>query len=216
MTTVSGTTSASSSVSSSASSALSENYTNFLTLLTTQLKNQSPDDPMDTNEMTSQLVQFSSVEQQIAMNKNLETLISLQQTSQLAATQVLGRTIEVESSQLALQDGAAQAKLPAAGSATTAHVAVQNGSGATLYEEDVKLGRDSTVWNWDGRTGGGTQLADGAYTLKVTGTDSAGNATDLGFTVLARATSVERDGTSMTLLAGKASYDFNDIRSITN
>ena len=119
MTTVSGTTSASSSVSSSASSALSENYTNFLTLLTTQLKNQSPDDPMDTNEMTSQLVQFSSVEQQIAMNKNLETLISLQQTSQLAATQVLGRTIEVESSQLALQDGAAQAKLPAAGSATT-------------------------------------------------------------------------------------------------
>ncbi|MDN4032164.1 flagellar hook assembly protein FlgD, partial [Chryseobacterium gambrini] len=65
--------------STTARTQLAGSFNNFLTLLTTQLKNQSPTDPLDTNEMTAQLVQFASVEQQIAMNGNLESMVSLQQ-----------------------------------------------------------------------------------------------------------------------------------------
>src|SRR5690348_11216972 len=58
------------------------NFNTFLQLLTTQLKNQNPLDPLDTNQFTQQLVQFASVEQQISMNTQLQTLVALQQTAQ--------------------------------------------------------------------------------------------------------------------------------------
>src|ERR1700722_7704540 len=64
------------------------NFDTFLQLLTTQLQNQDPLSPLDTNQFTEQLVEFASVEQQINENSNLQTLISLQQTAQ--STQALG------------------------------------------------------------------------------------------------------------------------------
>ena len=125
---ISGTTTGQSASSSSASSAASrfgENFDTFLTLLTTQLKNQDPTKAMDTTEMTNQLVQFAAVEQQISMNGNLEKLISLQQAAQLtAAAPLMGKEVEVESNQVALQDGVGRLRLPAAGAATAATITV--------------------------------------------------------------------------------------------
>src|SRR6202789_478055 len=73
---------------------LAGNYNTFLTLLTTQLQNQNPLDPLDSNQFTQQLVEFSSVEQQVNMNTNLQTLISLQQTSDAtSAMQYLGSNV---------------------------------------------------------------------------------------------------------------------------
>ena len=72
------------------------NFQTFLTLLTTQLKNQNPLDPLDTNQFTQQLVQFASVEQQINMNTQLQTLVSLQQTAQNSqALGFVGKTVTV-------------------------------------------------------------------------------------------------------------------------
>ena len=74
---------------------IAQNFDTFLQLLTTQLKNQNPLDPLDTNQFTQQLVQFASVEQQISTNTNLATLISLQQNSQLnAALGFVGQTVD--------------------------------------------------------------------------------------------------------------------------
>src|SRR6188474_2682957 len=61
---------------------LASNFTTFLTLLTTQLKNQNPLEPLDTNQFTSQLVQFAGVEQQLKVNDQLSALVALQQTAQ--------------------------------------------------------------------------------------------------------------------------------------
>src|ERR1700691_1742992 len=73
---------------------LAGNFNTFLTLLTTQLQNQDPLDPLDTNQFTQQLVEFASVEQQVNMNANLQTLISLQQTSEAtSALQFLGTNV---------------------------------------------------------------------------------------------------------------------------
>src|SRR5579864_6844767 len=86
---VSGTTqpsstssSSSGSLNSTAGSTLAGNFQTFLTLLTTQLQNQNPLDPLDTNQFTQQLVQFASVEQELKTNDQLTTLVSLQQTAQ--------------------------------------------------------------------------------------------------------------------------------------
>src|SRR5476649_1984522 len=70
------------------SNTIAGNFQTFLTLLTTQLKNQNPLDPLDTNQFTQQLVQFAGVEQQLKSNDQLTTLVSLQQTAQ--STQALG------------------------------------------------------------------------------------------------------------------------------
>src|SRR5271155_3285011 len=96
---VSGTTtvptSSSSSASSSAAAAnalantqIAGNFQSFLQLLTTQLQNQNPLSPLDTNQFTQQLVEFAGVQQQLNTNDSLATLVSLQQTAQ--STQALG------------------------------------------------------------------------------------------------------------------------------
>src|SRR6201997_400346 len=94
---VSGTTplpnSSSSSSSAAAANAMANtqiagNFQSFLQLLTTQLQNQNPLSPLDTNQFTQQLVEFAGVQQQINTNDSLSTLVSLQQTAQ--STQALG------------------------------------------------------------------------------------------------------------------------------
>ena len=64
---------------------MANNFEQFLTLLTTQLKNQNPLEPLDTNQFTQQLVQFAQVEQQINMNQQMATLISVQKATQTSA-----------------------------------------------------------------------------------------------------------------------------------
>ena len=62
---------------SSTATSIADNFQTFLTLLTTQLKNQNPLDPLDTNQFTQQLVQFAQVEQQLKPNDQLATLVEI-------------------------------------------------------------------------------------------------------------------------------------------
>ena len=90
--------SSSSSSSNSANSSLDQlasNFNSFLTLLTTQLQNQDPLSPMDTNQFTQQLVEFAGVQQQVDMNTNMQTLISLQQTSEAASAKSPCQTVKM-------------------------------------------------------------------------------------------------------------------------
>src|SRR5882757_3886820 len=99
---------ASGSLNSTTGSTLAGNFQTFLTLLTTQLKNQDPLTPLDTNQFTQQLVQFASVEQELKTNDQLTTLVSLQQTTQ--STQALGfvgKTAVVNGSTAALTNSSA-------------------------------------------------------------------------------------------------------------
>src|SRR6185312_4535396 len=90
-------------------SQIAGNFTEFLQLLTTQLQNQNPLDPLDTNQFTQQLVQFASVEQEINMNSQLQSLVSLQQTAQdTQALAFVGQTVTVNSNTTTLANGQAQ------------------------------------------------------------------------------------------------------------
>src|SRR4030081_535001 len=77
-----GSTSATTSTTGVDKDTLAGNFQTFLTLLTTQLKNQNPLDPLDTNQFTSQLVQFAQVEQQLKQNDQLATLVSIEKSAQ--------------------------------------------------------------------------------------------------------------------------------------
>ncbi|WP_376093063.1 flagellar hook capping FlgD N-terminal domain-containing protein [Roseomonas sp. CCTCC AB2023176] len=211
-----GTAAAAASAATGARSRLGDTMDNFLTLLTTQLKNQSPTDPLDTNQMTAQLVQFASVEQQIAMNRNMEQLVSLQQTSALTqAAPLIGRQVEVEGDRLPLQDGTATLRLPAAGTARSARVAIVDEGGRTIREAQVTLGSGATTWQWDGKDSRGVRQADGAYRVAVTGSDSSGGPATVNFTVLGTATGAERADNAVRLRLGAAAYGFDKVRSVS-
>src|SRR3954462_13752458 len=87
---------------------IADNFQTFLTLLTTQLQNQNPLDPLDTNQFTQQLVQFAGVEQQLKTNDQLATMLSLQQTAQSTqALPLVGKTATGDGSTALLANGAA-------------------------------------------------------------------------------------------------------------
>ncbi len=88
--------SAAASSSALASQQIAGNFQSFLTLLTTQLQNQNPLDPLDTNQFTQQLVEFAGVQQQLNTNDSLATLVSLQQATQSSeALSYVGKTATV-------------------------------------------------------------------------------------------------------------------------
>src|SRR5258705_10730324 len=91
-----------------ASNTIAGNFNTFLQLLTTQLKNQNPLEPLDTNQFTQQLVSFAGVEQQINMNQQLTSLVNLQRPNQATtAMSSLGSTATVAGATTQPSNGAA-------------------------------------------------------------------------------------------------------------
>lgn len=181
-------------------------FNTFLTLLTTQIKNQSPTDPLDTNQMTNQLVQFASVEQQISMNQNLQRMLALEQASQLTASApLIGRNVEVEAEQISVQSGVGTLKLPAAGASQTAVVTIRGRGDQIIRQETVQLGTAPKTWTWNGQQ-------DGAYKVSVTG--SGGEV--LPFTTIGTVTGAERVGGDVKLLLGQLQVGFDKLRSVSS
>src|ERR1700716_2516511 len=121
------------SLTSTAGTTLAGNFQTFLTLLTTQLQNQDPLSPLDTNQFTQQLVQFASVEQQLKTNDQLTALVSLQQTAQ--STQALGfvgKTAVVDGSTAALNKGSATWDLSVATNSNV-NVTIASSTGQTVF-----------------------------------------------------------------------------------
>src|SRR5467141_3309929 len=112
---------------------IQQNFTTFLQLLTTQLKNQNPLDPLDTNQFTQQLVQFAQVEQQLKQNDQLATLISIEKAAQSTnALAFVGQTVAVDGQTAALTKGKASWSftVPKPASAT---VTIRSTTGQTVY-----------------------------------------------------------------------------------
>jgi len=174
---VAGTNSNSSSSSSSATDGtIAGNFQTFLTLLTTQLKNQNPLDPLDTNQFTAQLVQFAQVEQQLKANDQLTTLVALQQTAQ--ATQALdyvGQKVVVDGDTAPLKDGSATWWVSVDKPVTATVTITDTSTGQTVMTSTRSLnaGKNQAL-NWDGKDASDLQWADGNYKMTITAKDANG------------------------------------------
>ncbi len=172
------TSSSSNSASSNALAQFSNNFQDFLTLLTTQLKNQDPMSPMDSTQFTSQLVQFTGVEQGILQNQNLKQLIALQSDTQMGnAVQYLGKTINDAGNQIQLSGSTGTVNYNVSDPSTAKVViTITDSSGTTIRTATVDtpaVGADT--FQWDGRNNTGTVIADGTYNVKVQGFNSQNN-----------------------------------------
>jgi len=166
---------AQSSKSSTALSQLTGNLDSFLTLLTTQLRNQDPLDPLDTEKFTSQLVQFASVEQTIQTNKHLETLIGLQAAADRdGALAMIGKNIVIDSDKAA-HSGAGSSwtyNLPNGAKSVSLVIVNDKGQPIAQFAGDPAVGAHTL--NWDGKTTNGGAAPDGVYQLLVQTKDANG------------------------------------------
>ena len=205
----------SASLSSTAGGTLAGNFQTFLTLLTTQLQNQNPLSPLDTNQFTQQLVQFAGVEQQLKTNDQLTALVSLQQTAQ--STQALGfvgKTAVVDGSTTALANSSATWNL---GVPTNANVSISitGSTGQTVFSGSysVAAGQNHT-FAWDGKGNDGAQWPDGQYKLTATATDTAGNPVAVTTQIQGVVNSVDLTQSPPLLSINGHNYLVNQIKSI--
>ncbi len=194
---------------------LQDELNRFLNLLVTQLKNQDPLDPLDTNEFTAQLVQFASVEQQIQQNANLEKLLNLQETSQVAAmVDFIGTTVEVTGDTVPLENGQAEFTYALGVNATDVTVTIMNSSGLTVFVGDGETGAGKHGFLWDGKSAGGVEQPDGAYTVVVGALDRAGNLLEVEQTVLGRVTGAGADDGAISLFLSDVTVSMDDVLSV--
>lgn len=154
---------------------LAENFDMFLTLLTTQLKNQDPTAPMDSNQFMAQLVQMTSVEQQIAGNELLTQLVANTGTNLGSVVSLIGKEVRAETDEARLANGEAKWAYNLPTAAADVKVEVLDSQGfpvrtLSLGEADRKAGDHSFVW--DGKSDNGAKQPDGVYTLRITAKDT--------------------------------------------
>ncbi len=160
--------------SAKASNGLADNFDTFLTLLTTQLKNQDPLSPMESAEFTNQLVQFSSVEQSIQSNKYLESLISLTSTNaSTSALGYIGREVVFTGNQVKLSGGSASWTYEVDPKATSSAITVKNAAGKVVYSGAGETGNGIHAFTWNGKDVNGIAQPNGIYTVSMGALDDA-------------------------------------------
>jgi flagellar basal-body rod modification protein FlgD len=219
MTTVASATSAATTTAttSTAAQTLSGNFQTFLTLLTTQLKNQDPMSPMDSNQFTQQLVMYSQVEQQIDTNSKLDSLISLgtNQTNSYAMN-YLGKSVVLTNGEAALSSGAADWTYGLNSAASTTTLTVTNSSGNVVYTASGETAAGTHDFTWDGTDNNGNQLSDGTYTLSVASAAQDGSAVTTSVASKGTVTGIDLSGTSPQLVIGTMEVPLTDATLVAN
>ena len=201
-----------------ASQQLAGNFDTFLQLLTTQLQNQNPLDPLDTNQFTQQLVEFASVEQQINMNTNLQTLISMQQTSEAtSALQLIGSTVTVSGNSATLSNATSS---PAtwslnAATPTTANLTITSSAGTTVYTGTQSLNAGIQSFTWNGKGNNGQTWPDGTYTLSINAAGANGQAVNVSSQVQGVVSGVNTSANPPTLTVSGQTVQLSQITSIS-
>src|SRR6195952_2295873 len=204
-------------LSTTADTTLAGNFQTFLTLLTTQLQNQNPLDPLDTNQFTQQLVQFAGVEQQLKTNDQLTSLVSLQQTAQ--STQALGfvgKTAVVDGSTTNLVSSAATWNLSVPTNSNVA-ITIANSAGQNVFSGSYPVtAGDNQAFAWDGKGNDGTQWPDGKYTMTATALDPSGNPVAVSTQIRGVVNSVDLTQQPPLLSINGQTYTVNQIKSISS
>lgn len=208
------TTSSTTSSSSSSTSALSDNYEMFLTLMLKQLEVQDPTDPEDASEYTSQLAQFSMLEQQISNGEKLDTISSQLADLNFATTSVsyLGREVTVDGDTAPLQNGSASWEYDLDEAAESVTLTVTDADGNTVYKTTAGGTDEGTnSFTWDGTGTNGTTYTAGNYTLSVSAKDADGNTITGDLRAKGTVTSVDSSDGDTVLELGGVEVSLDDV-----
>ncbi len=154
----------------------------FMTLLVAQIKNQDPMSPMDNAQFTSQITQFTMLDEMKSMNARLEENLLVGQTiNNTAMLGLVGKSVTVEGNKVWMTDGDPSESVLAADGSGTVVVEVTDDTGHVVatYRRSIERGLNDVTW--DGKLENGDLAEDGTYSISVTPGDGS---EDVSFTTL--------------------------------
>ena len=191
----------------------------FLALMTAQLKNQDPFNPVDNTQMVAQMAQFSSVAGISQMNSTLSGIATkLGGSSAADAMSYVGKTVLVPgTTAYPRSDGSLDGAVELDKDATQVTVSIADANGGTVRQ--LQLGAtkaDSAEWSWDGKDEDGNAVTNGPFTVSV----AAANAnTDISSRSLVwapvQSVSLPSSGTPTLKVVGVGDVKPADVRSAT-
>ncbi|WP_306547027.1 flagellar hook assembly protein FlgD [Desulfobulbus sp.] len=214
MTTVAGTTNTSSNTattSSSKTSALGQDQ--FLTLLVAQLQNQDPLNPADATEFTSQLAQYSQLEQLFNLNDSMEQLATAQNNSErLSALTLIGQDVVVENSEFTFSKESVEIGYKVDGTVTDVDLLIKNSDGktvATLSASDLSEGNHFLTW--DGKNSSGTALDPGTYSIQISAKNGTTASASVSPLVRSEVTGIDLSGSEAKIVTALGEYAISAI-----
>lgn len=196
---------------------LDDERAQFLTLFLTQLQNQDPTSPMDTNEMTNQLVQFTAVEQQIETNKSLASLVSAQAANtNAAAVNYIGEHVIFNGNNTNLTDAGASWGYLLEDEADSTTINVFNAAGDLVYSEEGSTGSGERFeFNWDGTDADGEKLPNGPYSIQINALDADNEGVTAEVEAVGLVTGVVTGEDGPSLMVGKIIVEMNEITRVS-
>lgn len=190
----------------------------FVKLLMTQLKNQDPTAPSDSQAFVAQLAHFSSVEQLNNVNSSLDDLLLGQAVgAQTQAASLIGKQVEFQKGALQLgKEGDVTAGASLGGDAADVSVAVLDRNGKTVRTLSLGAQKKGLLpIKWNGLDNEGKRSPAGDYSLRVTARDSGGKTVPAETRTSGMVTGVSFDGGAPVLVLGTQKIGMNDVISIS-
>lgn len=188
----------------------------FLKMFLAQLKNQDPLNPMESQEFSSQLAQFSSLEQLFNVNDTLQSMKTSQEdSSRLQALDFIGKEIVAKGDALSLEEGKAvtgQFDLEGAAECT---VKISNEEGVAVRRIPMGyLGSGSHTFQWDGRNSAGNAMDPGVYTFAITALNTTGTQVNADTRISGKVTGVNLEGNPVNLYVGNIPVAITQVMDI--
>jgi flagellar basal-body rod modification protein FlgD len=177
----------------------------FLRLMTTQMKNQDPLDPMKSSEYTQQLAQYSQVEQSVQQTNALKEILNRMSAQDMAtAANYIGREASFDGAVSSLDNagGSASWTYTVARPVASISATISDANGRVVQQ--LTLNPDATTGRvvWDGQMAAGMRAAGGPYSLSIAATDAAGSAVPVRVSATGIVKSVEMAGGQVMLGLG--------------
>lgn len=189
----------------------------FMRLLVAQIRHQDPLQPMDTTQMMSQLTQLTSVERLVAIDDRLgELSVATASVANAQATDLVGRTVEADTSQLMLTDaGAASGTFELRGPSASTRVEIRDGSGRLVRTVDVGPKPSGQVsFTWDGDDDVGNRQLAGRYRISVVATDAEGRSVTSSTRLRGEVDAISYENGYPELRIGRERVLLGDVRSV--
>jgi len=190
------------------------NFDTFLQLLTTQLQNQNPLDPLDTNQFTQQLVEFSGVEQQLKTNDFLSSLVQANaNTTNSNAVGYIGKTVTADGVRAELANNKAQWNFTIPDQANVT-VNIKDANGNTVYTESGGMQAGSGIFTWDGKDNQGNVQSPGTYSISMQAVSPEGKSVNISTQSTGVVTGVDFTVTEPVLLVGNSRLNLSGVLSV--
>lgn len=188
----------------------------FLKLFTMQLRSQNPLKPLDSTEFTSQLAQFSSLEQLNNINGQLNNLLLYQNSLQNTLTgNLIGRKVKISGNEAYLK-GKAEISYTLQKDVSKVKISIYDSSGGFIRE--VKMGQQTSgekSYVWDGTDNSGNPLPEGQYKFTIEAFDASGDPVDVATTVYGTVTGITFDNnTTYLIIDERLRIQLSEIKEI--